>query len=135
MFSIIGKSAFDSKIILAVISLNVKSEFDDVAVLNDVIFAFEAQSAGFSHALHAAVFVKIFKGNRFGSDKSTFEVRVDDAGYLRRLHALLESPGARFLAAGSEARCQAQQHRVRQFLLPFERKRPKLASLLIRQSF
>ena len=42
MFSIIGKSAFDSKIILAVISLNVKSEFDDVAVLNNVVFAFEA---------------------------------------------------------------------------------------------
>src|SRR5438045_6597347 len=69
----------------------------DVAVLHDVIGAFEAHLAGILGALLAATGDEIGIGDRLGADKALLEIAVDDAGGLRRLGAARDRPGARLL--------------------------------------
>ena len=68
-------------------ALHVEAEMHDVAVLHDVVGAFEAHLAGVLGALLAAAGDEIGVGDRLGADEALLEIAVDDAGGLRRLGA------------------------------------------------
>ena len=61
-------------------TLDVEFEEEDVAVFDDVLFAFGAEEAGFFDGLLAAVFEEVGGGVAVGLDEAFFEVGVDDAG-------------------------------------------------------
>ena len=65
--------------------LRCKPEMHDVAVLHDVVLAFEPQLAGIARAGLAAAGDIVVIGDGFGADEAAFEIAVNDAGGLRRL--------------------------------------------------
>src|SRR5579875_3303418 len=74
----------------------------DVAVLDDVIGALQAQAAGFPGALLAAMGDKILVRDRLGANEAPREIAVDPAGRLPRRGAAFDGPGARLLRADRE---------------------------------
>ena len=89
-------------ILLAALQLNVELEEEDVSVLNDVLFAFGAEEAGFFDGLLAAVFEEVRGGVAVGFDEAFFEVGVDDTGGSGGFGAAADGPSADFLHAGGE---------------------------------
>ena len=65
-----------------------KAEMHYVAVGDHVILAFQAHLAGLFSAGLAALGDEIVIGDGFGADEPALEIRMDDAGGLRRLGAL-----------------------------------------------
>ena len=66
------------------IFLHVEAEVDDVAILHDVVFAFDADEAFFAGRGYAAVFYEVIEVHDLGTDESALEIRVNLAGGLRR---------------------------------------------------
>src|SRR5205085_3770695 len=89
--------------------LDVEQEVQHVAVLDDVLLAFGAHSAGLPGALLAPERDEVVERDRLGADEAALEVGVDDAGGLRRRVADVDRPGAHFLGAGGEVGLQAEQ--------------------------
>ena len=89
--------------------LIIKPEQGDVAVFEDVFFAFEAVFAGFAGGGDAAEAGEVVVGNDLGLDETFFEIGVDDAGGLRGFPSFLDRPAADFFFAGGEIRHQAEQ--------------------------
>ncbi len=82
--------------------LDVEFEEEDVAVFDDVLFAFGAEEAGFFDGLLAAVFEEVVGGVAVGFDEALFEVGVDDACGAGGFGAAFDGPGADLLDAGGE---------------------------------
>src|SRR5690606_23907709 len=76
--------------------LNVKPEMTEVAVLDDVVPAFQAHEPLLPGRLFRAGGHQILVGDDFGPDEAPFEVGVDDPGGLGRLRALPDGPGPHF---------------------------------------
>ena len=57
--------------------LDVEFEEEDIAVFDDVFFAFGAEEAFFFYGLLAAVFEEVVAGIAVGFDEALFEVGVD----------------------------------------------------------
>src|SRR5271169_5286452 len=74
----------------------------DVAVLDDVVLAFEPHLAGIARAGLAVVSHVIVVSDRLGADKATLEISVDDTRGLRGLGAARHGPGAHLLRPGGE---------------------------------
>ena len=75
----------------------------DVAVLHNIVFALDAQLAGFAHCSLRAVFDVVVILYHLGADKALLEVGVDYAGTLRSLPALVICPCLNLhLACGDE---------------------------------
>src|SRR5580693_2406801 len=81
----------------------------DVAVLHDILGAFQAHAAGVFCALLAAMGDKIGKRDRLGPDESFFEIGMDAARGLWLLGAPLHRPGMGFLWADSKKRNQIEE--------------------------
>src|SRR5436309_8374581 len=81
-------------------------EVHHVAILHNVVLAFEAHLAGIARARLAAEHDIIVIGNGFGADEALLEIGVDGARGLRRARAFRHRPGARLLRAGGEGRDQ-----------------------------
>ena len=75
---------------------------EDVAVLHDIFLAFLAQLARVARAGLAVERDIIVVGDGFGADEAALEIGVDFARGARRLAALLDRPGARFLGPDGE---------------------------------
>ena len=67
--------------------LRIELEQHDVAVLDDIFFAFVARLAGFLGGNFAAERHEVVIGDRLCADEAALEVGVDDARRLRRLGA------------------------------------------------
>src|SRR6266403_1537539 len=79
------------------------AEENDVAFLDDVLFAFEA---------HLRLFARrqeIIPADYFGANEAALYVGVNCAGCFLRVHAALDRPGAHLGLARSEKRSQAHQ--------------------------
>ena len=81
----------------------------DVAVLHDIVLALLAQLAGVAGPGLAIQRDIVVVGDRLGADEPAFEVRVDFPRGARRLAALLNRPGARFLGADREEGDEVQE--------------------------
>src|SRR4051812_42350825 len=77
--------------------LHVKSEFDDVAILDDVFLPLDPQFAGFACFGKGSQLDQIVEMNRLGGDKSALEIGVDNARGGGRLIARADRPGARLV--------------------------------------
>src|SRR5277367_1663389 len=86
-------------LLIAVWELDVELEEENVAVFDDVLFAFRAKEAGFFDGLLAAVFEEVDGGVAVRLDEALFEVGVDDAGCAGGLGAATDGPGADLLHA------------------------------------
>ena len=76
--------------------LHVEAEFDDVAVLHDVVLAFQSHKALFTGSLFAATGNEVIVGNNFSTDEAFFKVRMDLASCLRCRRSFDDGPGTRF---------------------------------------
>ena len=89
--------------------LDVEAELDDVAVVDDVVLALEADLAELLGLRPAADVEQLVPADHLGADEAALEVGVDAPGALRRRRAVAERPRPRLLVAGREERAQAEQ--------------------------
>src|SRR5690606_26595469 len=88
---------------------DVETEVQHVAFLDDVVLAFQSQTAGFLGALLALEVDEVVIADGFGADEATFEIGMDDARRLRCGGTGAQLPGADFLHACGEVGLQAEQ--------------------------
>src|ERR1700746_4120833 len=81
----------------------------NVAVLYDILGAFQPHATGVFCALLAAMGDKIGIADRLGADEALFEIGMDAARSLRCLGSPLNRPGARLLWANGKERDQVEQ--------------------------
>jgi hypothetical protein len=74
------------------------AEVHHVAVLHDVLLAFEPELARLARTRFALERDVVVIGDGLGADEALLEIRMDDAGRLRGLGALGDGPGARLLS-------------------------------------
>ena len=86
-----------------------KPEMHHVAVLDDVVFAFEPHFASFFCARFAITCDVVRVGDGLGADEAFFEIGVDDARGGRGLGAACDRPGAGFLGADGEIGDEVEQ--------------------------
>src|SRR5664279_5325685 len=87
----------------------VEAEQQDVAILDDVVLAFDAQFSGFARARFTVTGNVIVVRDRFTGNEATFEVFVDDGGSLWRFGTLGDSPCPRLFRTAGEIGHQPQQ--------------------------
>src|SRR5579862_7572124 len=88
---------------------HIEPEFDYVAVVDDVLLAFDAKAAGLAGLGKGAQPDQVVEVDDLGGDKAALEIGVDDAGGGGRLVAGANGPGPRLILAGGEVGAQAQQ--------------------------
>src|SRR2546427_12099498 len=80
------------------------AEEDDVAFLDDVVAAFEANFALFAGMCEASGGEQVFAAHNFGADETFFDVAVDFAGGFDGGGGSADGPGAGFRAANGGKR-------------------------------
>src|SRR5271165_4342544 len=80
-----------------------------IAVLDDIILAFEPEFAGLPRPRFALKRGEIRVGYGLGANKTLFEIGVDHASCLWRPGSLRDGPGAGFLGPHSEKSDQPQK--------------------------
>src|SRR5438128_3445433 len=99
--------------------LFIEAEVEQIVVLDDVLFGFQALFAGAFGLGFAAGLNKILKTNDLGTDEALLNVRVDGSGSFPGADAFADWPGAIFFAAdGQKANVSgalkgAQEQRIR----------------------
>src|SRR5690606_11381278 len=102
-------TSFASTVKLKRFGLHVELDKHHIAVLNDIILAFVARFPRFARTCFAPQPHEVFVGYGLRANEAAFKVRMDNAGRLRRLGALLYGPGARFLGARGEEGDEVQK--------------------------
>lgn len=82
---------------------------DDVAVLDDVVFAFEAGFAGLAGSDPAFVFDHVVVGDDLGSDEAFFDIAVDFSCGDRGCGSFLDGPGPCFDIACGDVGDEAEE--------------------------
>ena len=80
--------------------LYVEEEFDDIAVLHNIFFAFALHKAFFFCCVPGTKSDKVVVFDDFCADESFFKVGMDCAGSFGSFGAFFDGPGATFLFAG-----------------------------------
>src|SRR5690606_9216819 len=88
---------------------DIETEMQDIAFLDDVILAFQAQPTRFLGTRLATILDEVVIGDGFSTNEATLEVGVDDRSRLRRGCADTDLPGTDFLHPGGEIGLQAEQ--------------------------
>ena len=73
-----------------------------VAILHDIVFAFEPERALGTGVGLGAGFEKLVPADGFGADEMFFQIRVDGAGRFLGAGVRGDLPGAAFVLAGGE---------------------------------
>jgi len=81
--------------------LDVKSKFDNIARLHDIITAFGAHLAGRFGSLLATSGYEVVKIYYLSGDKSALKITMNNSGSLGRSSAFFYCPGSNFLWASS----------------------------------
>ena len=80
-----------------------------VAILHDVVFAFEAQRAFGAGVGFGAGFEQLVPADGFSADEMLFQIGVDGTGGFHGAGVDGNRPGAAFVFAGGEEGNQSQQ--------------------------
>src|SRR6266699_7048514 len=88
---------------------DIKAKVGDIAILDDVVFAFETLQALFCGGGKRAAGHKVFKTRYLGANKATLDIGVDLAGGLGRLRSFSHSPGAHLVLACCQEGNQVEQ--------------------------
>src|SRR5262245_61859523 len=86
-----------------------EAEVQHVAVLDDVVLAFEPELAGVARAGFAVERDVIVVSDGLGADEAFLEIGVDDTRRRLRPRAARHGPGARLLRPGGEIGNEAEQ--------------------------
>src|SRR5262245_10625438 len=86
-----------------------EAEVQHVAVLDDVVLAFEPELAGVARARFAVERDVIVVSDRLGADEALLEIGMDDARRRLRPRSLRHGPGARLFRPGGEIGDEAEQ--------------------------
>jgi len=89
--------------------LNIKPEVHHIAILDDIVLAFQPPFPGLFGTVFAFVVDEIVIANDFGADKAFFKISVDHRSGLRGGCAHLDGPGTNFLHACGEIGLQVQE--------------------------
>src|SRR5258707_3259419 len=84
-------------------------EQNDVAFLDDVLFAFQAHLRLLARRREAPRLQEIIPANYLGANESAFDVGVNCAGCFLRAHAALDGPCAHFGLSRGKKRSEAEQ--------------------------
>ena len=76
------------------VNLHIKSEVDNVTILNNVVFSFEPDFTGSLEVFFAAKLFQAIDAEGLSSDKTSLDVGMHLAGGIQRDSALLDRPGA-----------------------------------------
>ena len=87
--------------------LDVKSEFDNIAVFHFVFFALDAEFADITGGGFGAGCDEVIVGDDFGGDKASLEVTMDNAGSGRGFVTVVDGPGASFFFATGDISTKA----------------------------
>ena len=79
------------------VRLHVEQEMHDIAVLYDVLLAFDGDLTRLAARFFRTETHVIVVFDHLGADKATFEIGVNDPGGLRRLRSFRIRPGAGFV--------------------------------------
>src|SRR5262245_40613977 len=91
------------------VSLDVEAEVDDVAVLDDVVLALDAELADLAAARLAAELDEVAPVDDLGADEAALDVGVDLARGARGRGAARDRPGAALVGAGGEHRDEGDE--------------------------
>jgi len=80
-----------------------------IAILHDVIFAFEAQRAFGARVGLGTRFQQLIPANGFGADEVLFEIGMNGSGAVLGACIQRDRPGAAFIFAGGEELNQPEQ--------------------------
>ena len=81
----------------------------DIAVLNDIILAFDAHFSGRSDRRLRLILDEVVILDHLGPDKAFFEVGMDDARRLRRLVSPMDCPGPALVGSGGEEGLESEE--------------------------
>ena len=79
------------------IGSDIETEDNDISVGNNIVLAFTANQPFFFGGGHAAFPCEIVKGDRFGTDETAFEIRMDFSCCTWSLCSLANRPCTTFL--------------------------------------
>src|SRR5574341_42385 len=79
-----------------------KAEVSNIGIFNDIVFAFQAELAGFLAFRLAAVNDEVIVGDHFGADETTLNIAMNLAGGLFGHRALSDGPSANFVLTGGK---------------------------------
>ena len=91
------------------LSLHIKEEVDNVAVLHHIFLALTANKTLCFGICHSAAGLHIGKGNDLGTYKAALKVGVDLTGSLGRFGSFLDGPGTALIRASSQEGDQTKQ--------------------------
>ena len=94
--------------LLLTYDLYIEFEFDDVAILHDISFAFGAEEAGFFDGFFGAELFEVVVFTDVGGDETSLEVSMDSAGGFGGGGAFFDGPGAALFLAGGEEGLEAE---------------------------
>ena len=89
--------------------LYIEAEEDNIAVLHEILFAFQPDLAMLTQGSFGMVFHEVFIAVNLSPDESALKVCVDNAGALGSLHAFAECPGSALRFTDREECAQAKQ--------------------------
>src|SRR5215203_5439579 len=88
--------------------LDVELEQQDIAILDDVLLAFDAVETLVACGRNGAACDKVAVGHGLRLDKAAIEIRMDHARGLRRGISLVNGPGANLLFTSGEVGLQPE---------------------------
>src|SRR3954468_6266479 len=117
---------------------DVEPDLEDVAVLDLVVLAFDAELADFLGLVPRTEVEQLVPADDLGADEAALQVGVDHAGALGRLRTGAERPRPRLLVARRQERAQAQQEvrgasDARQHALPQTEPFEQLGAFVVRE--
>src|SRR5215468_7859535 len=89
--------------------LDSKAKMNDIAVLNDVVFALESELAGFLALRLTAKNHEVIVSNYLGTDKTALDVAMNLSGSFARDRSLSDRPRTDLVFAGRKKTYQIQE--------------------------
>src|SRR5947209_13025311 len=88
---------------------DVKAKVSDIAVLYNIVFAFKPEQSLFGSGGERTTLHEILEARHFGTNKTSFDIRMDLSCRLRGYSSLRDSPGANLVLTCCQKGNQVKQ--------------------------